>query len=227
MLIIGINGYKRSGKGAVGNAIQETAAAHKPFLVTKQVGFADKLKVIGARALGFVDQSEAECIELMNECKESWDFSIMKELPAAEGFPFPPQFPKRSEWHTLTGREYLQHLGNQAREVFGLEFWIDQVLPPLGLTKMGTQYALEAMYPYADILAITDLRYENEAERVLGLGGQVWRVNRPGTGSDGHASEQPLPDDLVTLEIENDGTLDDLHWKVNKLLEDGKVIETW
>jgi hypothetical protein len=69
-----------------------------------------------------------------------------------------------------------------------------------------------------DCVAITDLRYPNEAQRVLDLGGEVWEVVRPGLVSDGHASEQTLPRDLVTLTIENDSDVADLQLKVRTLL---------
>lgn len=220
MQIIGINGFKRSGKGAVGNAIDAVTESHRPFLVTKQVGFADKLKIIAARSLGFTERTDEECVALMDSFKVDSRFSILYDEP---------DHPDESDYclHELNGRQYLQWMGNEARNVFEDTFWIDQVLPPEGLTSQGIQYALKAMYPETDVLAITDLRYENEAMRVLNLGGEVWRIHRPEAESDGHASEQVLPDVCVTREIDNDGTLDELHWTVERILENMGLIEPW
>jgi len=222
--IIGINGFKRSGKGEVGNAIAAVTSDH--FLNTKQVGFADKLKILAAKTLGFTERSDQECIDLMNECKEEWLISILKRRDEGEIGAVPGNFFPRAleyEWHRITGREYLQNLGNEARGVFGDDFWVDQVLPnPAHVAVPEWREILEdevaTRYPDASYLAITDLRYPNEAQRVLDLGGEVWEVIRPETSSDGHASERPLPRNMVTLQIENKGTLMDLRWAVDKAL---------
>lgn len=156
---------------------------------------------MAARALGFVDLSPRECIALMDEYKE--DAWIQAWLAGA--------------LHTdLTGREYLQHFGNEARLLFGDSFWVDQVLPRPAthpsreFREDENQFALAGMYPDVDVVTITDLRYPNEAQRVLNLGGEVWEIERPGLESDGHASEQPLPRELVTRTLPNVGTLADL-----------------
>jgi hypothetical protein len=68
------------------------------------------------------------------------------------------------------------------------------------------------------VLVITDVRYENEAQRILDLGGVVWAIDRVGIKSDGHASERPLPADLVDWTIYNDGTVADLERKVSQAI---------
>lgn len=226
MIIIGINGFKRSGKG-------ETAAAVERLLkgdaVVKGVGFADKLKVLGAKALGFIDATDQECIDLMDQAKETWVLDIKRHVAVPDLLlePYSPNVGRLAPgWETLepveqlTGRRYLQNLGNQARPIFGEDFWVDQVLPPIGLTPGAQRYALNAFYPGVDVLCITDLRYENEARRVKALGGVIWEVVRPGTGSDGHASEQPLPPELIDWMIHNDGNLDTLEDYVSEALRE-------
>lgn len=94
----------------------------------------------------------------------------------------------------LSGRQYLQNLGNEARTVFGENFWVDQVLPREPLNDTST-------------LVISDVRYPNEAERIRALGGVVWEVVRPGVDSDGHVSEQPLPRELISYQINNNSSL--------------------
>lgn len=231
--IIGINGFKRSGKGEVGSAIERVLLDYN--FSTKQVGFADKLKILGAKTLGFTDRSDEECIRLMDECKEEWIFSILKHIKEEQvgqmaGNLFPYVVPY--EWHRLTGREYLQNLGNEARNVFGEDFWVDQVLPRPALSAeviggssrdvprhLSVLNSERVQQEYGtDYLAITDLRYPNEAQRVRDLGGEVWEIIRPGLSSDGHASEKPLPKGLTTYRIVNDGTLQDLRYEVEKAL---------
>lgn len=125
---------------------------------------------------------------------------------------------------TITGREYLQNIGNEARVVFEPNFWINQVLPEPShhpasdLRRYENDRSLRERYPDALYVCITDLRYPNEAERVKALGGHVWEVVRPGVESDGHASEIPLPRNLVDLTINNGGDLDDLADEVRAAL---------
>lgn len=205
MNIIAMNGYKRSGKGETANAVEGLVDG-----LVKQVGFADKLKILGARSLGFVDRTDQECIDLMDIAKDHWLIDVTREGSVDPFFPTMPMA-------NITGRQYLQWMGTEARKIFGSDFWVDQVLP----TPAGSIYdpgALDDMHPSTDWLLITDLRFENEAQRVLDLGGVVWRIHHPATESDGHDSEQTLPDSLVTWEIHNDGTLVDLADKADEAL---------
>jgi hypothetical protein len=104
--------------------------------------------------------------------------------------------------------------------VFGDTFWIDQVLPTPAPGKPEVDlHNLDYRFGGADVAVITDVRYPNEAERVQALGGCVIEVTRPGLNSDGHASETPLPRELVDLVIENDGTLEDYANKLDSALQ--------
>ncbi len=202
--IIAVNGFKRSGKGETANAISSIGLDRA--LHVQQIGFADKLKILGARSLGFTKgYTDAQRITLMDEAKEHWLIDLFKPIP--ENLLGQSVTSNHYKFHGLTGRQYLQNLGNDAREVFGEDFWVDQVLPPL-------VNDFKDKFEGVDVLAITDLRYPNEAQRVLNLGGEVWEVLRPGLESDGHASETPLPRDLITRTIRNDKGLMDLRYVV-------------
>lgn len=213
MKLIGLNGYKRSGKNTTAEIIQDHYDG-----VVYQLGFADKVKITGARALGFVDLPPRECITLMDEAKESWwiDGGTEDTDTVAGELMF-----------SLTGRGYLQHIGTEMRKLFGADFWVDEVLPrPCGSATFTDELrvavdedALSARYPDIDLVAFYDLRFENEAERVLALGGEVWRVNRPGCESDGHDSEQVLPDHLVTRELHNTSDIENLSSQVYAALD--------
>lgn len=225
MHLIGINGFKRSGKGTVANIVSSIYGDGEANVL--QVGFADKLKILGAKALGFTDKSDEECIALMDEAKESWVIDIAAFAQEESGLNYSPGriSPITTTIHpvdSLTGRQYLQNLGNEARNVFGDTFWIDMVLPDPVLSEGwedAAQAALLKRYATVDCICITDLRYPNEAERIKALGGVVWEVLRPGVESDGHASEIPLPRDLVDLQLSNGGSLDELERAVETAMD--------
>ena len=226
MHLIAFNGFKGSGKNTAAQILASLYGDGEG--VVYQIGFADKVKIAGARALGYLDESPQECIKLMDDAKEKWIINILRNLgPLAEDWM--SQTVNAHYVHGLSGRQYLQNIGTEMRKLFGEDFWVDQVLPQpcrdpkLNFSQQGAvdALALRRLYPEVDCVAITDLRFENEAQRVLDLGGVVWRVNRPGYESDGHDSEQPLPDWLVTHEIDNsDGLLhleDEVEGALNSL----------
>ncbi len=194
MKIVGINGFKRSGKGEVAASLSRQ---HPGFVY--EVGFADKLKMLAALALG-QRGGPRDLIASMDSFKENGELWCV-DLDAELGW-------RRQ----VTGRQYLQNLGNEGRKLFGENFWIDMVLPFNPATDR--EIYCPDVYPDVDVLAITDLRYANEAQRIKDLGGVVWEVVRPDATSDGHASEQPLPRELVDEVIVNDGTLDHLDSQV-------------
>lgn len=208
MQLIGINGFKRSGKNTVGEIIRDS----NPDVHVHLVGFADKLKIAAARALGFVDGNERELIDLMDEFKESAQLSIF----------YRKDRDSLSTAHLISGRQYLQFFGTEAgRETFSDSFWIDLVLPNPAMQEGWIQAGeeqLERMYPGVDILVVTDVRFDNEARRVKSLGGQVWEVVRPGVDGGSHSSERPLARDLIDLTIQNDADLEGLEQKVKEAL---------
>jgi hypothetical protein len=208
MIILGINGFKTSGKNTAYEFVKELL----PDKNVQGAGFADKLKITGLKALGF-DRPNAELLALADSLKVGANISIFYEEPGT----VPSRLYDTSVLHDLTGREFLQNFGQRAREEFGDNFWVDQVLP---LAHEYDDYhsvylANEDRYEGVDVLCITDLRYPNEADRIKALGGTVWEIIRPGLESDGHSSEQPLPRDLVDWTIYNDGSLDDLRLHVS------------
>lgn len=197
MRLIGINGYKTAGKDSTFQAVQARVSDR---LNVQRAGFADKLKIMAAKAIGY-DAPDEDLIAWMDEAKQCWEFNVIRK-------------PECETISQFSGRQYLQWFGGHARTVFGDSFWVDQVLPkPIG-DPIGNSLALKRRYPGIDILCVTDVRYPNEAHRVLDLGGEVWVVERPGLESDGHSSEEPLPAELVNFTIPNDGTLLELEERV-------------
>lgn len=223
MKVIGITGEKRHGKGEAAAAIQRLV----PGAV--ETGFADRLKISMMRALGF-DREPQELIDLANECKVSWRLNIKA--------PSPSLIAEDTGWgevvHSLSGRELLQWFGTEGgRLTFGESFWIDQVLPnpnraaarAMGDTVTPQEImatTLEQMYPGAPVVAISDVRFDNEAERVRAVGGINVEIVRPGlvdSSKDSHASEAGVEPRLIDYTIVNDAGLDTLQWRVEQMLE--------
>lgn len=103
-------------------------------------------------------------------------------------------------WLGKSPRELLQTLGTEwGRESVHPEIWVR--------TAMRRAAACQ-------LAVITDCRFVNEAQAIRRAGGVVWQVRRQAAGLGGnagqHASEAGIPEELIDLRIENNGTLRDL-----------------
>lgn len=71
-------------------------------------------------------------------------------------------------------------------------------------------------------VVISDVRFPDEARLIRELGGVVFRVVRPAVETDEtvdrHASEIAMDDEPVEMVIENDGSIEDLHRRLEQLL---------
>jgi hypothetical protein len=68
-------------------------------------------------------------------------------------------------------------------------------------------------------LVITDVRFDNEAEWIINQGGRVVRITREqAQGVTAHASESGVHDDLILVDVENDGTVAELHRELDYLI---------
>lgn len=100
--------------------------------------------------------------------------------------------------------------------------WLDGATPRQMMQTVGTEWGRDMVHPElwlrsllhripASGAIISDVRFPNEARAILERGGVVIRLHREGYGSgDGHVSEKPLPIELISFEIDNDGTKEDL-----------------
>ena len=74
-------------------------------------------------------------------------------------------------------------------------------------------------------IILSDCRFLHESVPVRAMGGEIWKVERPGYTSsiDSHASENEL--DLIVYDhlVKNDSTLNDLYSKVDLRLESYKL----
>jgi len=109
----------------------------------------------------------------------------------------------------MTRRSALQLMGSAVRDTLGVDTWVNRTIR--GWKAQGRQPTV-----------ITDCRYPNEAEAIKAEGGIIVRIIRPGAGLTGvqgaHESERGLPDDLVDIEITNDGSLGELAAEALKVI---------
>lgn len=117
---------------------------------------------------------------------------------------------EKAKDHPIYGpeiRSLLQRLGTEAgRNVLGQNVWVDAVVADM---QAGVRYV------------IPDTRFPNEALAITErMAGEVWRVNRPGfTPTNSHPSETALDGWQFNVNLNNDGTLDDLRIDVHYLIE--------
>jgi hypothetical protein len=216
MVLIGLHGRAGSGKDTTFLAIQKWA--EERGLTAVRRGFADKLKLSAARIF-YPD------IDLEGALKWADDVKMDPDVMIAEGFllrdyeNIPIGFADKT---AITGRQFFQRYGTEAhRQVFGETFWTDQVLP-VGYSD-PVQPKFWANFPDADIAVVTDVRFEDEAQRVKDLNGHVWEIHRDEIDRGGgrtHASESPIPVDLIDQTIYNSASIEVLNSTVKSVLTD-------
>lgn len=204
--VIGIAGLAGSGKDTVAGFISKNLTVQGMHV--KRQGFADKLKVSATLSLGYspdeplgTDSHTQECVYFCNNLKHM-DIMVKNEFG--------------TRWLT-SGRQFLQNYGTEAhRDVFGADFWLDAVLPRQAhVLTPGKRWQGR---DDCDVLLIPDVRFDNEAQRVLDYGGTIWEIRRSGGRvEDSHLSEAGLltPPDYI---VENRETLEELRVTVDALV---------
>lgn len=226
MRLIGISGYMESGKDSAARLASEILTGEGSV---ETVAFANKMKEFVARSLG-IDNYEVIAHEGQMFFGMKNSIKRVNELKSQEIV----IFQGREEIHSLTGRQLLQNVGPAARDLIDIDFWVNLVLPiphynslpfdcPSGpaeqkRTDDTNNHNLQEMYPEADVVIVTDVRYDNEAVRIHELGGEIWRVERENTESDGHESEITL-EDHIDRYIYNNGSYEDLYIEVKAALQ--------
>lgn len=115
----------------------------------------------------------------------------------------------------LTSREIQQKIGTESfRDVFYPEIWTDF-------------FTRAAAKSEADVIAIPDMRFDNEIILVgefpstVGWDSTSMKVFNPNVSAQApsHISEKPQPDEKFDTVILNDGTLQDLQYRVEHWAE--------
>jgi len=102
-------------------------------------------------------------------------------------------------------RDVMVRLGAGARRIIGPHVWVDAVR-----TKIENE-------PDVD-WAITDVRYASEVDMILELGGEVWRIDRPGVDAANEEEYTSAIHVFADRNIQNNGTVDDLHFDLDLTL---------
>ena len=113
----------------------------------------------------------------------------------------------------------------------------EAIIPELGVSArhmtqtLGTEWGRACIHPdfwvtiarveaqrimaYGRSVVIDDVRFPNEAAMIRKLGGELWRIERPGVSYSGdHSSEGGLEDITPDRVIVNDGTIAQLKEKI-------------
>jgi hypothetical protein len=98
----------------------------------------------------------------------------------------------------VSARHMLQTLGTEwGRACIHPDFWV-----------MIARAKAERIMNGGGSVVVDDVRFPNEAAMIFGLGGELWRIDRPGVSYDGsHESEGGLEDITPDRVIVNDGTI--------------------
>lgn len=207
-MLIGVAGFKNAGKDTVGRYLVERYNFER-------FAFADILK----KSVAALFDIPLEDIDKYKNDPQlmvaiGWENEPEKKF---EGQPSKMWSPMKS----MTFREFLKFYGTEShRDIFGFDFWLDQVLPQPGKNHQGwtTQKQFhQKQFHHNKRIVVTDVRFENEAKRIVDLVGYVVRVSRPGVGGEEHRSE--IIGFPVDYELENDGTFVDLFKQVDKMME--------
>ena len=103
-------------------------------------------------------------------------------------------------------RRLLQDLGVGARRVLGEDVWV--------ITALREMDDTDQKY------VVTDVRFENEAVMIKQLGGQLWRVKRPGVEAvNNHISESNMDFYKVDQILHNGGTIEELELLVQQRMD--------
>ena len=108
-------------------------------------------------------------------------------------------------------RYFLQELGTGTREIVSPNIWITPVISRAQV-RIKNNHSV----------AITDVRFPNEAEAIKQAGGLMVRIDRSDVPVLNHPSESALDSwDDWDLVINNEGSLDDFRQEVRAALSDG------
>ena len=126
-------------------------------------------------------------------------------------------------WGT-TPRKIFQYLGtdifrNDIQKIIpdiGNNFWINLLINKYNkIIKLNKNIRI----------VISDIRFQNEIDKIHELGGKIIKIIRPSIeNEDIHESEKPILDLRGDFEIINNGTLNDLYNNVDQIINAIKII---
>lgn len=197
MEIVGLSGYARSGKDAAAAVLVEE------FGFTR-VAFADKLREVlyALNPIVVGTATWSDDVFYTNDARSLRDVIQVWGWDHYKDSPYGPEI-----------RRLLQRLGTEAgRETLWDSIWIDAALTGL---------------PEDAKVVVSDARFFNEFDALIGRGGYIWRINRDGVGpANDHASEtEAVLYDKFSLFLENNGSLEKFKELVRKEYTSGHYKE--
>ena len=111
-------------------------------------------------------------------------------------------------WIGKSPRYLLQTLGTEwGRKLVGEDFWVDILKNRIEMMEWWNGIARD--------IVITDVRFENEAKMIKGMGGEVWQINRPGTAAVlEHVSENGIAECYIDRTLINSSGIDEFRGEV-------------
>lgn len=239
-MIVGISGLANSGKDSTGDLLVK----HFGFA---KVAFADPIKRAAMDWWEFTEHQLWGPSEMRNQpdkryrvSREDVLFARRSKAALEGGGIVCPQLiadcAAEQDWEYLTPRSALQKIGTEGARAAETEVWVRYGLRVAKQLQGPNKayYRTKGIYTDDTInysgVVITDMRFENEVDAVLGAGGIVIRIKRPDAGLSGeagkHASEEEqasIPDSKFNYILNNDSSLDALEKKVFKMSERLKI----
>jgi len=193
--VIGLGGKLRSGKDTIAD-----------YLVKKhgwiKLGMSDPLKEASIRNNQVIEIKPGEPLNVTGKRIKHLRVS---EIIGAVGYDVAKEI--------ADYRAHLQKLGTEVgRQLLGENTWV----------KVADDMIFERLADGSNVV-ITGIRFPNELNMINRYDrGELWYVDRPDEEAEGevaaHASETSLIREDFEVFIENDGTLEELYAKVDKLL---------
>lgn len=229
--LIGLNGKARSGKDTSADFIEKWCG-HYGVTVAREA-FARRLKESAAHSLGIMEDE----VEFCNKLKGEYQRTIIQVRMATPGDgpnavvaeltgrQFLQYYGTEAHRDVFNQNFWVDAVLPRTEGALGAIYKVEELadgssgasmtpIPDWWENFLTTDSPDLVMHEIPDLVAdyclITDVRFDNEAERIKELGGEVWKVIRDGAGAGNHASEQELPGELIDLIIDNNGSLGDL-----------------
>ena len=165
MVLLGLSGYKQSGKSTLAQAIVD----HAWERCARTYSFADTLKQMAQQLFGL---THAQCYGTEAD-KNTLTKVAWSSLPIM----IPLEFRAHSQF--LLARELLQLFGSDIVRRMNSEVWVDATLTRIGEDR-------------PDLAVIVDVRFPNEVQGIQRYGGKVIRLLRHSCMLAPYASEHAL-----------------------------------
>jgi hypothetical protein len=196
--IIGLNGVARAGKDTVGGILHD---------------------LYGYEIKSFSDILNQALIALNPIVVVPWEVDVPGLIVAGHE-PYTDLYIRYADLAEQVGyeaakevpevRALLQRMGTEVgRDLLGADIWVDALFKRIEPRQK---------------IAIVNVRFPNEYRAVRNMGGEVWRVDRPGYDpAQGHLSDRALEGYDFDAVILNDGSIRDLANKVMNRMDNPTV----